>query len=77
MTTYADVAKKIDKAVFPGEQGGPHVNVFAALSSTFKLAQTKQFKKLQAQTIKTRKPWRINLRSADCVSHLAAQILTC
>ena len=52
MTTYADVAKKIDKAVFPGEQGGPHVNVFAALSLTFKLAQTKQFKKLQAQTIK-------------------------
>jgi len=52
MTTKADIAKKIDKAVFPGEQGGPHVNVFAALSLTFKLAQTKQFKQLQAQTIK-------------------------
>jgi glycine hydroxymethyltransferase len=52
LTTYADIAKKIDKAVFPGEQGGPHVNVFAALSLTFKLAQTKQFKQLQAQTIK-------------------------
>jgi glycine hydroxymethyltransferase len=52
LTTYPDIAKKIDKAVFPGEQGGPHVNVFAALSLTFKLAQTPQFKKLQAQTIK-------------------------
>jgi glycine hydroxymethyltransferase len=52
MTTDAAIAKKIDKAVFPGEQGGPHVNVFAALSLTFKLAQTPQFKKLQAQTIK-------------------------
>ncbi len=52
LTTYADIAKKIDKAVFPGEQGGPHVNVFAALALTFKLAQTKQFKQLQAQTIK-------------------------
>ena len=52
MTTDAAIAKKIDKAVFPGEQGGPHVNVFAALALTFKLAQTKQFKKLQAQTIK-------------------------
>ncbi|HEY9153021.1 MAG TPA: serine hydroxymethyltransferase, partial [Anaerolineales bacterium] len=52
MTTYADVAKKIDKAVFPGEQGGPHVNVFAALALTFKLTQTKQFKKLQIQTVK-------------------------
>ncbi|MBI5933165.1 MAG: serine hydroxymethyltransferase [Chloroflexi bacterium] len=52
MTTDAAIAKKIDKAVFPGEQGGPHVNVFAALALTFKLAQTKQFKQLQAQTIK-------------------------
>ena len=52
MTTDAAIAKKIDKAVFPGEQGGPHVNVFAALALTFKLTQTKQFKKLQEQTIK-------------------------
>jgi glycine hydroxymethyltransferase len=52
LTTYPDIAKKLDKAVFPGEQGGPHVNVFAALALTFKLAQTPQFKKLQAQTIK-------------------------
>src|SRR5512144_2014030 len=51
-TTDAAVAKKIDKAVFPGEQGGPHVNVFAALALTFKLAQTKQFKQLQSQTVK-------------------------
>ena len=51
LTTQADIAKKLDKAVFPGEQGGPHVNVFAALALTFKLARTKQFKKLQAQTI--------------------------
>jgi glycine hydroxymethyltransferase len=52
MTTLPDVARKLDKAVFPGEQGGPHVNVFAGLALTFKLAQTKQFKRLQAQTIK-------------------------
>jgi glycine hydroxymethyltransferase len=55
MTTDAAIAKKIDKAVFPGEQGGPHVNVFAALSLTFKLTQTAQFKKLQAQTLKNAK----------------------
>src|SRR5512138_666134 len=52
LTTDAAIAKKIDKAVFPGEQGGPHVNVFDALALTFQLAQTKQFKQLQAQTIK-------------------------
>ena len=52
------IAKKIDSPVFPGEQGGPHVNVFAALALTFKLAQTGQFKKLQEQTIKNASPGR-------------------
>jgi glycine hydroxymethyltransferase len=52
LTTDAGIAKKIDKAVFPGEQGGPHVNVFAGLALTFKLTQTEQFKKLQEQTLK-------------------------
>lgn len=55
MTTDGSIAKKIDKAVFPGEQGGPHVNVFAGLALTFKLTQTKQFKKLQEQTLKNAK----------------------
>lgn len=55
LTTHADIARKIDRAVFPGEQGGPHVNVFAALALTFKLAQSKQFKQLQSQTIKNAK----------------------
>ena len=55
LTTDAAIAKKIDTAVFPGEQGGPHVNVFAALSVAFKLAQTKQFRQLQEQTIENAK----------------------
>jgi glycine hydroxymethyltransferase len=52
LTTDPALAKKLDKAVFPGEQGGPHVHIFAALALTFKLARTKQFEKLQKQTIK-------------------------
>jgi glycine hydroxymethyltransferase len=52
LTTDAAIAKKLDKAVFPGEQGGPHVHIFAALALTFKLVQTKKFKQLQSQTIK-------------------------
>ncbi len=52
MTSDSAIAKKLDKAVFPGEQGGPHVHIFAALALTFKLAKTEQFKKLQAQTLK-------------------------
>jgi glycine hydroxymethyltransferase len=52
LTTDPALAKKLDKAVFPGEQGGPHVHIFAALALTFKLAQTRPFEKLQKQTIK-------------------------
>ncbi len=52
LTTDAGLSKKLDKAVFPGEQGGPHVHVFAALAITFKLARTEQFKQLQGQIIK-------------------------
>ncbi len=52
MTTDPAIARKLDRAVFPGEQGGPHVQVFAALALTFKLAQTEQFRQLQEQTVK-------------------------
>ncbi|HEX9596001.1 MAG TPA: serine hydroxymethyltransferase, partial [Anaerolineales bacterium] len=52
LTTDKNLAEKIDRAVFPGEQGGPHVNVFAGLALTFKIAQTAEFKALQAQVIK-------------------------
>ena len=52
LTSNETLAKKVDKAVFPGEQGGPHVNVFAALAVTFKLAKTQQFKDLQKQIVK-------------------------
>jgi len=51
LATDPAIAKKIDKAVFPGEQGGPHVNVFGALALAFKIAATPQFKQLQAQTV--------------------------
>ena len=43
---------RIDRAVFPGEQGGPHVNVFAAMALAFKLDATDQFKTLQKQIVK-------------------------
>ena len=51
LTTNADLARKIDRAVFPGEQGGPHVNIFAAMALAFKLAQTEQFRQLQRQVV--------------------------
>ncbi|NQS91426.1 MAG: serine hydroxymethyltransferase, partial [Chloroflexi bacterium] len=52
MTTDEELAKKIDLAIFPGEQGGPHVNKFAAMAVAFELAQTDQFQALQKQIVK-------------------------
>ncbi len=52
LTTDPALARKIDRAVFPGEQGGPHVHVFAAIATTFKLARTPQFRQLQEQVVK-------------------------
>jgi glycine hydroxymethyltransferase len=52
LTTDAALVRKIDRAVFPGEQGGPHVHIFAALATSFKLAQSESFKQLQQQILK-------------------------
>jgi glycine hydroxymethyltransferase len=41
----ADLAKKIDKAVFPGLQGGPHLNTIAGVAVALKEALAPQFKK--------------------------------
>ncbi len=52
LTFDSSMSSKIDKAVFPGEQGGPHVNIFAAMAVAFKLARTNKFKELQQQIVK-------------------------
>lgn len=45
LTNDADIAKKIDKSVFPGFQGGPHMNNIAAKAVCFKEASEDSFKK--------------------------------
>ncbi|HZY41034.1 MAG TPA: serine hydroxymethyltransferase, partial [Anaerolineae bacterium] len=52
LTLDESLSKKLDRAVFPGEQGGPHINTIAGLAVAFKLAQTDQFKQLQHQTVR-------------------------
>lgn len=47
-----ELYKKIDKAVFPGLQGGPHVNQIAAVAVALKEANTPAFKKYAKQVIK-------------------------
>lgn len=49
VTHRADLAEKLDRAVFPGEQGGPHLNSIAAMAVMFKLNNSPQFKALQQQ----------------------------
>lgn len=46
---------KINKAVFPGLQGGPHNNVTAALAVALKEASTKSFMKYGQQIVKNAK----------------------
>jgi glycine hydroxymethyltransferase len=51
LTTDPLLARRIDHAVFPGLQGGPHVNKFVALAVAFLLARTEQFHALQHQIV--------------------------
>ena len=48
-------AKQIDKAVFPGMQGGPHEHTIAAKAVCFKEATTDEYKKYQKQIVKNAK----------------------
>lgn len=50
-----DLAKKIDKSVFPGLQGGPHMNNIAAKAVAFGEALKPSFKKYAKQVLKNAK----------------------
>ncbi len=50
-----ELGKKIDRAVFPGLQGGPHLNQIAAVAVALKEASTPAFKKYALQVKKNAK----------------------
>lgn len=50
-----EYAKALDKAIFPGIQGGPLMHVIAAKAVAFKEAQSEQFRQDQEQTVKNGK----------------------
>jgi glycine hydroxymethyltransferase len=51
LTTDKKLARLIDSAVFPGEQGGPHINAMAGMAVAFGLARTQEFRRLQQQVV--------------------------
>lgn len=52
MTNNEDLAKLVDKAIFPGSQGGPLMHIIAAKAVAFKEALAPEFKDYQAQVLK-------------------------
>jgi len=50
-----EIAKKIDKATFPGIQGGPHMHTIAAKAVAFGEAMTPKYKKYAKQILKNAK----------------------
>ena len=51
ITHNARLGRLFDRAVFPGFQGGPHMEVIAGIAVATKLAQTDKFRELQHQTV--------------------------
>ena len=55
MTNNEELAKKINKAIFPGTQGGPLMHTIAAKAVCFGEALTPEFKAYQKQIVKNAK----------------------
>ena len=60
-----DLAKRINKAVFPGMQGGPHMHQIAAKAVAFKEALDPSFKIYAQQIVKNAKTMEAVFKAAD------------
>ena len=58
-----EIAKKIDKSIFPGIQGGPHMHTIAAKAIAFGEAMTPQYKEYAQQILKNAKAMEEVLRA--------------
>lgn len=61
-----DWAKKINSAVFPGQQGGPLMHVVAAKAIALKIAATEEFKARQERTLEGARILAERLTGEDC-----------
>ncbi|HWB69843.1 MAG TPA: serine hydroxymethyltransferase, partial [Solirubrobacterales bacterium] len=57
-----EYAKAIDKAIFPGQQGGPLMHTIAAKAVTLRIAASEQFRARQRQTIANAKAFAAGLQ---------------
>lgn len=64
-----ELAKKINSAVFPGQQGGPLEHVIAAKAVSFKVAATEEFKERQQRTLNGARILAERLIQADVTEH--------
>lgn len=55
MTNDEELAKLIDKTIFPGSQGGPLMHIIAAKAVAFKEALSPEFREYQKQVLKNAK----------------------
>jgi glycine hydroxymethyltransferase len=51
MTHDKALSARLDRAIFPGEQGGPHLNSIAALALALRLANSDKFRSLQHRIV--------------------------
>ncbi|MEU8784481.1 serine hydroxymethyltransferase [Streptomyces sp. NPDC048637] len=65
LTHRADVAKKVNSAVFPGQQGGPLEHVIAAKAVAFKMASEPAFHRRQERTLTGARILAERLRAPD------------
>ncbi|MFI9156894.1 serine hydroxymethyltransferase [Kitasatospora aureofaciens] len=71
----AEWAKKINSAVFPGQQGGPLEHVIAGKAVAFKVAASEEFKERQQRTLEGAKILAERLLQAD-VAEAGASVLS-
>ena len=70
-----EYAKKLNSAVFPGQQGGPLMHVIAAKAVAFKLAASEEFKDRQERTLRGAQILAERLLEPD-VAEAGATVLT-
>lgn len=62
----SSLAQKIDQAVFPGMQGGPHMNAVAGIAVTMKLAAEPAFRGYAKQVLVNAQALAVELQKGGC-----------